>query len=117
MATWYERLDAALGGVLPGGVALGTPFGSTAAEAAQPGGVSGFPLAQPAAPAAAPASRGRIVTVKQRLVPGMPPEIVSIVPGGVAVYQRDVTATKRLRRVTSKLNRLFPRPRRGKGKK
>lgn len=112
MATWYERLDAALGGVLPGGVGLGTPFGSTVAEAAQVGGVSGINGAAPAAAPAA-AARGRIFTVKERVFPNGQRQTISITPGGVALHSRDLTAYNKVVKIA---RRISPARRTRKGK-
>lgn len=112
MPSWYEALDAALGGILPGGVSLGTPFGSTLAEAAAPGGVAAAaPVLAPAAGRPAVA-RGRIVTVKQRVFPDGSAETVSITPGGVALHSRDLTAYNKVVKIA---RRISPAKRARKG--
>lgn len=111
MATWYEAVDAYLGGLLIGGVSPMTPFGSTVEEAAA-GGVSGVG-ARPVF-----AARGKNVTISAVLPPGGGAPIpTKIVPGGVAMYSRDLTAAKRAKRVGRTINRLFPRPRRAPAKR
>lgn len=103
----YDWVDANIfGGQLP----WGAPTEAQQQQLAMPGLQAQQPLA-----AAAP--RGRIVTLKARLLPGQAPQPISITPGGVALYSRDITAANRLKRVQKKINRLFPRPRRYYGKK
>jgi len=123
VASWYEKVDSFLGGVLPGGVSTSTPFFSSAAEAAA-GGVSGYPApaeaqAYPMAqyqggmvPAGAPRARGgKLVTLVARQNPDGTVSPVSQTPGGVTLYTRDVSAYKRVKRIVRKLARLVPRPR------
>lgn len=111
MPSWYEELDARLGGLLPGGVALGTPFGSTAAEAATVGGVSGMNGGAAAAAVAAP--RGRIVTVKQRVFADGSTQTLGITPGGVALHSRDLSAYNKVVKIARKIS---PARRTKKGK-
>lgn len=113
----YDRLDAVVGGILPGGVALGT----TSYELGQQvGAAPGAPLMGALGGAALPAAggvRGRRMTAVATVLPTGQIIPRSVTPGGVALYTRDLTAAKRVKRVGGRINRLFPRARRRKGKK
>lgn len=102
----YDFFDSLVGGYLPGGV----PTAAQQQQVTAPGLLA-------AQPAAAAGPRGRTMTMRVRVLPGQAPQPISIVPGGVALYSRDLTAAKRTKRVQRDLNRIFPRTRRGKGKK
>lgn len=110
----YDRLDAVVGGILPGGVAPGTTsFELGQQVGAAPGaGITGA-LAG-AAPAAG--TRGRTMTAVATVLPSGQIVPRTVTPGGVALYSRDFTAAKRVKRVGSKINKLHPRPRRSKKK-
>ncbi len=125
MASWYEKADAFLGGILPGGASPSTPFFSSAEEAAA-GGISGYPAPRetqyPLAPmgqqalamggvsAVGPAApRGRLVTMIARAMPDGTMVPVKAVPGGVSLFARDLSAVRRVKSVMRRLGRFFPR--------
>ncbi len=131
MASWYDKLDSYLLGVLPGGVSPGTTpstlalaeaagmGGAIGAEQVQPQGVSpmtvfGGPTTVQAGAARRPG--GRLMTAVARIYPDGTMEPISMTPGGVALYRRDLNACKRVRTVQKTVNRLFPVRRIGKGK-
>lgn len=75
-------------------------------------GIAGMPAM---APAAARGPRGKVATLVVRQDPAGGVELLSTTPGRPALYQRDMTAAKRLKRVGKKIARLFPK-RRGRKK-
>lgn len=133
MATWWETADAFVGGLLPGGVSPTTPFFSTPAEAAM-GGVSGFqipqttafmgtPIAQQQAmqplmqvapqmvyqqPPAPQAARGRRLVLEVTQMPDGTVVPRKVTEGGVAVYGRDMSACRRVKRRLKAIGKLFP---------
>lgn len=88
--------------------APGMPGGAVAAPL-----IPGMPTLG-AAPAAR-AARGKVATLVVRQSPTGQVELLSTTPGRPALYQRDMTAAKRLKRVGKKISRLFPK-RRGRKK-
>jgi len=122
MASWYDKLDSYLLGVLPGGVALGTsPSTLALADAAGMGaaigsepnaGANSSALAAFGGGSAAPARAGgggRLMTAIARIYPDGSMQPVSMTPGGVALYRRDLQAVKRVKHVAHTLARIFPR--------
>ena len=97
LQTAYAGLDAMVGGVLPGG--------------AQPSaGVQQITQTGAFAPTAAamPAVRGKTMTAIATVYPDGRIVPKKITTGGVALYRRDLTAAKRVKRVQKEVNRLFP---------
>lgn len=96
---------AVAGGGVPGARALMAPVGAMPAVAP---GIAGMPAM---APSAARGPRGKVATLVVRQDPTGAVELLSTTPGRPALYQRDVTAAKRLKRVGKKIARLFPKRR------
>ena len=96
---------AVAGGGVPGARALMAPAGAMPAVAP---GLAGLPMA---APSGARGPRGKVATLVVRQDPTGAVELISTTPGRPALYQRDVTAAKRLKRVGKKIARLFPKRR------
>ena len=112
-SSWYDRLDAVVGGILPGGV----PLGTTSRElgmAEAPGAAVGQMVAGGAMPAARAAGpRGRTMTAIATVYPDGSTVPRSITPGGVALYSRDLTAYNKVIKIARK---IAPAARRRKGK-
>lgn len=96
---------AVAGGGVPGARALMAPNGAAVAAPLVPG----MPTLTPAGAARGP--RGKVATLVVRQDPTGQVELLSTTPGRPALYQRDVTAAKRLKRVGKKIARLFPKRR------
>ena len=95
-SSWYDRLDAAVGGFLPFGVEPGT---------------SATELAQRGQPVVAP--RGKTITTTSTVYPDGTTVPKSITPGGVALYSRDLTAYNKVVKIA---RRISPAKRARKGK-
>lgn len=98
-ASWYDRLDAAVGGILPFGVEPGTSKTELRQRAANGNGNGALPVA---------AARGRTMTSIATVYPDGTIVPKSMTPGGVAVFSRDITAARRVKRTLGKLKKLFP---------
>jgi hypothetical protein len=94
---------AVAGGGVPGARALMAPAGAMPVA-----GIAGMPAMRPAA---GRGPRGKVATLVVRQDPTGSVELLSTTPGRPALYQRDVTAAKRLKRVGKKIARLFPKRR------
>ena len=110
----YDVADALVAGLLPGGV---KPFWQAGQQPAPSPLAAAFGGAGAPAAAAPAAPRGKRMTMEVRLIPGQPPQPIKVVPGGVALYSRDLTAAKRAKRVGGTINKLFPRSRRAPAKR
>lgn len=83
-------------------------------QSQQAGGFAAAPLAQttPTYTTAVGRARGRLMTYEVTHYPDGTYQLQRTTPGGVALYSRDLSAAKRVKRINSLTNRLFPRPRR-----
>jgi len=100
MGAVWDAIDRLVVGLLPGGVTPGSNY------------VTGdvVPVAQ--AQQMTSTTRGRLVTAVGRVMPDGSITPVSQTPGGVALYSRDLLAAERVKRVSARINRIFPQRRR-----
>jgi len=101
MGAVWDAIDRLVVGLLPGGVTPGSNY--ITGDVVPAGQAQAMPVQS---------TRGRLVTAVGRVMPDGTIIPVSQTPGGVALYTGDLQAAERVKRVSARINRIFPARRR-----